>query len=253
MVQKTVETNRMTISRYPDKKALGRAAAADVASCILQLLERQETIRMLLASAPSQDDFLEALRGDDRIPWQRIICFHLDEYVGLGADAPQSFSRYLRDRLFHYREPAAFYAIDGLNDPDAECRRYAELLSRHPIDIACIGIGENGHIAFNEPHVANFRDPLLVRRVTLEETSRQQQVNDGCFAVLEEVPREAITLTVPAILAASHIFCMVPGVRKSKAVREALYGPLTERCPASVLRTAKACSIYLDQESASLL
>src|SRR5690606_2920121 len=123
--------NQLTIHRFPDKKALGRAAAADVAARILELLGRQENVRMLLASAPSQDDFLEALREDDRIPWQRIICFHLDEYVGLGADAPQSFSRYLRDRVFNYRQPAAFHAIDGLNDPDDECRRYAELLSRH--------------------------------------------------------------------------------------------------------------------------
>lgn len=245
--------NRMTISRYPDKRALGQAAAADVAAGIKELLQRKDTVHLLLASAPSQDDFLAALREDDSIPWQRVIGFHLDEYVGLAAEAPQSFSRYLRDRLFRYRKPLAFHAIDGLNDPDDECRRYGELLARHPIDIACIGIGENGHIAFNEPHVANFRDPLPLKRVTLEETSRRQQVNDGCFASLDEVPREAITLTVPTILSASHIYCIVPGIRKSEAVRAALYGPLDERCPASVLRTAKACSIYLDAESASLL
>jgi len=243
----------LTVLQYETREWMGRAAAADVAAKMKEMLLEKENISVIFASAPSQNEFLDHLRKDDGIPWERIVCFHLDEYVGIPADAPQSFSFYLQERLFRYRKPKQFHMIDGLNDPAAECARYANLLAAQPIDICCIGIGENGHIAFNDPHVADFRDPHPVKVVDLDETSRRQQVHDGCFAALDEVPKEAVTLTIPTIMSARAIFCTVPGERKSAAVRNAVRGPVTPQCPASVLRQAKECRMYLDRESAALL
>lgn len=249
----TTTINQLTVLRQMTREAMGKAVALDTAAKMKELLGQKEVISMVFASAPSQNEFLDALRNQEGIPWERVICFHLDEYVGLSADAPQSFSLYLREKLFNYRHPKQFHAINGLNDPSEECKRYSELLASHSVDIACIGIGENGHIAFNDPHVANFQDPMKVKAVKLDESSRQQQVNDGCFGTFEEVPVQAITLTIPTILSASAIFCTVPGDRKSRAVHETLYGPVDVQCPASVLRRAESCRIYLDEESASLL
>jgi glucosamine-6-phosphate deaminase len=245
--------NQLTVLHYTSRLEMGKAVAADVAAKIKELLEQKSSIAVVFASAPSQNEFLDALQEDESIPWERIVCFHLDEYVGLPADAPQSFSLFLKEKLFNSRKPKQFNVINGLNDPKDECTRYSELLASYSIDIACIGIGENGHIAFNDPHVADFNDPLRVKSVMLDETSRVQQVNDGCFDVLDNVPVEAITLTIPTILSASSIFCTVPGERKSKAVQETLYGPVDIRYPATALRKAASCRIYLDEESASLL
>ncbi|MCR8632241.1 glucosamine-6-phosphate deaminase [Paenibacillus radicis (ex Xue et al. 2023)] len=247
------QVDRLQIRRYETRKEMGEAVAAGLADKMIELLTIKETIAVIFASAPSQNEFLGALQSIDNIPWERVICFHLDEYVSLSAEAPQSFSRYLMDTLFNRRKPKQFHAIDGLNDPAAECARYSALLAAQPIDIACIGIGENGHIAFNDPHVADFQDPKAVKVVLLDEISRQQQVNDGCFASLGEVPLEAITLTIPTILSAASIYCTVPGERKSSAVRDAIQGPVDVSCPASVLRNATAAYMYLDKESASLL
>jgi glucosamine-6-phosphate deaminase len=249
----TTTINQLTVLRHTTRETMGKAVAADVAAKMKELLEQKPMISVVFASAPSQNEFLDALLEDESIPWERVVCFHLDEYVGLPADVPQSFSLYLKEKLFSSRKPKQFHAIDGLNDPKEECKRYSELLASHPLDIACIGIGENGHIAFNDPHIADFQDPLKVKSVMLDETSRQQQVNDGCFDTLENVPVEAITLTIPTILSAPAIFCTVPGERKSKAVQETLYGPVDVRYPASALRRAASCRIYLDEESASLL
>jgi glucosamine-6-phosphate deaminase len=245
--------NHITIFSHPTREAMGQSVAIDVKVQIMELLKQKENITIVFASAPSQNEFLDALKSDTTIPWDRIICFHLDEYVGLSPESPQSFSYYLQEKLFQFHKPKQFHYLNGLNDPEMECQRYSELLALHPIDLACIGIGENGHIAFNDPHVANFSDPLQVKKVMLDEVSRLQQVNDNCFANLEEVPNMAISLTIPAILSASVIFCTVPGERKSKAVRDAVLGPLTIECPASVLRNAHDCRLYLDEESASLL
>ncbi|KIL41365.1 glucosamine-6-phosphate deaminase [Gordoniibacillus kamchatkensis] len=253
MEKSQLTVSRMTVMRHPSREMMGEAVARDVAAKIRELQETQAAVSVAFASAPSQNEFLDFLREEKGIRWERLMCFHLDEYIGLPAEAPQSFSRYLQDKLFGLRQPRQFHAIDGMNDPAAECARYARLLADYPLDIACIGIGENGHIAFNDPHVADFRDPHPIKIVKLDETSRRQQVNDGCFAALDEVPEEALTLTIPTILSASSIFCTVPGERKSGAVRDALYGPVDVKCPASVLRKAKDCRLYLDADSASLL
>jgi len=243
----------LEVKRYDTRQRMGQAVAGDLLLTIQEMLKEQEDISIAFASAPSQTDFLESLRGLDDVPWERLHCFHLDEYIGLSAEAPQSFSRFLYDQLFDFRKPRAFHAIDGMNDPAAECVRYAALLQEKPLDIVCIGIGENGHIAFNDPHVADFNDAQSIKVVDLDLISRRQQVNDGCFAALDEVPVQALTLTIPTILSASAIFCTVPGSRKSEAIRNTVYGPIDAACPASILKTAKMCRLYLDNESASLL
>jgi glucosamine-6-phosphate deaminase len=243
--------SQMEVWHYPSRKELGKSVAEGVASCMKTLLTQKETISVAFASAPSQNEFLDALRADTSIQWGRIVCFHLDEYIGLSEEAPQSFSNFLRKKLFNLRVPKQFHAINGMNNSADECERYSQLLQAHPLDIACIGIGENGHIAFNDPHAADFKDPLAVKVVKLDEASRMQQVHDVCFETYEQVPSEAVTLTIPTILSASLIFCTVPGKRKRDAVRKTLYGPIDVQCPASLLRQAKCFKIYLDDESYS--
>lgn len=206
---------------------------------------------MVFASAPSQEEFLEELSQSQGIAWNRITAFHLDEYIGLPGDAPQNFGRFLRVRLFEKVRPGKIYYINGMaKDLEAECNRYASLLMNHPLDIACVGIGENGHLAFNDPPVADFQDPRLVKMVDLDPISQQQQVNDGCFDDLEEVPRNAVTLTIPAIFSAKSIFCMVPGPTKADAVRMTLEDPLSSACPATILRKHGDATLFLDCDSA---
>lgn len=249
----TKKIGNVSVNRFDSREEMGKAAAHELVKAAKQLLRSKEFVHIVFASAPSQNEFLRELRTIDSMEWGRIRCFHLDEYVGLPQEAPQSFSRFLQDELFRFRTPLAFFPIDGMNDPGHECKRYTELLKQYPLDIACIGIGDNGHIAFNDPHVADFQDDKLIKTVELDEVSRKQQVLDGCFASLEDVPKEALTLTIPAILSASRIICTVPGIRKSQAVKDTLYGPMDVACPASILRTAAECHIFLDSESAVLL
>lgn len=246
---------KIEIRIYSDRAQMGLAAALHVRDLILRLAERQPVINMVFAAAPSQNEFLDALSSLNDIPWRRVQAFHLDEYIGLPPEAPQRFARYLDAHLFRRVPLKRVFYIDegGKSTPEELCRRYSILLKENPLHIACIGIGENGHIAFNDPHVANFDDPLKVKVVTLDRRSREQQVADGCFSSLEEVPTQAVTLTIPAIMAATHIVCVVPGPRKAEAVRDAIEGPLSTTCPASILRCHRDTLLFLDQESAGLL
>ena len=178
----------------------------------------------------------------------------MDEYIGLAPDAPQGFGNFLRRELFSKVSFASVSYLDGTaDDRAAECRRYGELLAAAPVDIVCLGIGENGHIAFNDPHVADFNDPAAVKVVELDHTCRQQQVNDGCFAKLDDVPTHALTLTIPTLVAPKTVFCMVPAPTKAKAVQAAVEGPISETCPASILRRHDNASLWLDPDSAALL
>jgi glucosamine-6-phosphate deaminase len=209
---------------------------------------------MVFASAPSQDEFLATLSCRTDIAWDRVVAFHMDEYIGLPADAPQSFGRFLRERLFDKAQPGEVHFIDGqASDPEAECHRYTGLLQAHPVDIVCAGIGENGHLAFNDPHVADFSDPLLVKVVELDKVSRTQQVHDGCFPDLESVPTHALTMTMPALTAARSVFAMVPGPTKAQAIRDTLEGLIGPHCPATILREHPDAVLFIDQDSASLL
>lgn len=248
-----IDSAAIPVRVYPDRRALGKAAATDVAAALRADLAAMPIVRMVFASAPSQDALLSALAAEPGIDWSRVVALHMDEYVDLAADAPQRFGRYLQERLFDKVRPGQVELIGALSDPVAEAERYGKLVTAAPIDIVCLGIGENGHIAFNDPPEADFDDPVAVRVVRLSETSRQQQVNDGCFAALPEVPTEAITLTIPALFSGRRLFCSAPGSTKAAAVRDAVHGPIDPSCPASILRRHPACTIYLDEESAAHL
>ncbi|MGB4337824.1 MAG: glucosamine-6-phosphate deaminase [Bacillota bacterium] len=245
--------DRLNVEVHENRRELGKAAAAAVGARMKEEIARKGKVNVVFASAPSQNEFLEELKKDADIDWSKVVAFHMDEYIGIPGDAEQSFAKFLDDHLFNEVRPAEFHRIDG-NSPDieAECQRYAELLQKHGIDIVCLGIGENGHLAFNDPPVADFEDPKWVKVVELEERCRQQQVNDGAFPTLDEVPRIALTMTIPALMSAKWAACMVPGPRKQQAVRDTLAGPISKECPASALRRHPAATLFLDRDAAEL-
>jgi len=233
---------------------MGKAAGQLVAEKIREILKVRKAISIVFASAPSQNEFLEELSQSPGIDWSNVTAFHLDEYVGLSNEAPESFGHFLRVKLFEKVRPGNVYYLNGIaGDLEAECKRYAGLLKDHPLDVACIGIGENGHLAFNDPPFADFQDPLLVKIVELDLVSRQQQVRDGCFQNLEEVPPKAITLTIPVILSAKFIYCMVPAHSKAEAVKRTLQESVSTDCPATILRKHENAILFLDRDSAKLV
>lgn len=239
---------------YEDRDKMGAAAAEDIKACMLELLSTKDSLNMIFAAAPSQNEVLASLAKDPQIPWNRVQAFHMDEYIGLSPDAPQGFGNFLRAHLFGLAPFAHVNYIDcAAVDAQAECDRYSKLLRENPVDIVVMGIGENGHIAFNDPPVADFHDPHLVKIVELDPVCRQQQVNDGCFDALSQVPTHALTLTVPALMAAKHHFCIVPAPTKAKAVNATVRGPIEESCPATCLRGRGGAVLYLDPDSAALL
>ncbi|MDB6127610.1 MAG: glucosamine-6-phosphate deaminase [Verrucomicrobia bacterium] len=230
----------------------GLAAATDAAEHLRGVLARQEEARVIFACAPSQDEFLDALTGETGIDWHRVTGFHMDEYVGLARSHPASFRNYLREHVTSRIPLGRVHELAGdAADVSAEASRYSALLAEAPIDLVCLGIGENGHIAFNDPPVADFADPLVVKKVELDLACREQQVNDGCFPRLGEVPAHALTLSIPALMSGQRLCCVVPGARKAAAVRSTLLGPISTACPASVLRTHPAATLYIDPDSAS--
>ncbi len=243
------DTYEPKLLTFSNPESLGEAAAHDIAAALTRRLADGGTARMIFASAPSQEATLRALAAAPGIAWERVTAFHMDEYIGLDAAAPQRFGAWLRAAFLDRVPIGAVHLIDPGADPAAEVARYAGLLAAAPVDIVCLGIGVNGHLAFNDPP-ADLADPESVRVVELDEVSRAQQVDDGCFAGLADVPRRAITLTVPALLSAAEVFCMAPGVRKRPAVTAALRGPVGGALPASALRTHPRCTVYLDAESA---
>lgn len=244
--------DKLAVKVFENRKLMGKAAATDVADCIKQMLSEKKEINMVFAAAPSQNEFLEEL-VDSGVEWERINAFHMDEYIGLPLDAEQRFGTFLKERIFGRVPFKSVHYINGQAQPEKECDRYSLLLKQYPVDIVCLGIGENGHIAFNDPHVAEFDDPELVKVVALDEKCRMQQVHDGCFRSIELVPTQAISLTIPALVAAKYMFCIVPASTKAQAVYDTIYGEISESCPASILRTKTNASLYLDADSASLL
>ena len=244
----------LTVNVYETRSEMGTSAALDIKKRILALLEKKETINMIFAAAPSQNEVLYALATDKEIPWNRVNAFHMDEYIGLPASAPQGFGNFLRDHIFGL---ADFKTVNYINisaeDAETECERYSRLLAEYPTDIVVMGIGENGHIAFNDPPVADFNDKKAVKPVALDEICRNQQVNDGCFAKIEDVPTTAITLTVPTLFAGDYLFCIVPAKTKANAVYATINNEINEKCPATVLRLHKNAILYLDGDSSALL
>lgn len=251
---KEFKVDKLHVCIFETREQMGRAAYEHYAGRLSVALDVKSRARAIFAAAHSQDDFLKAMAADDRLDFSRIEAFHMDEYIGLADDAPQKFSAFLSHAIFDRKPFGRVHLMhSGTGDVQAECRRYGDLLTAAPIDIVSLGIGENGHIAFNDPHVARFDDPETVKVTTLDEHCRQQQVNDGEFASIDLVPREALTLTVPMLMSCRTIVGVVPLGRKAQAVRDALYGPISERCPASILRTHDDAALFLDRDAAGLL
>ena len=251
---KAFQKDKLKVEIYDTRAGMGNAAARDIKAKIAQLLAEKGEINMIFAAAPSQNEVLAALADDGQIEWNRVNAYHMDEYIGLSADAPQGFGNFLKAHIFGRAPFKSVHYIDcTASDPEKEAARYEKLLGDNPPDIVVMGIGENGHIAFNDPPVADFKDARGAKVVKLDEVCRNQQVHDGCFARLEEVPEYAITLTVPMLVSAPWLFCIVPAKTKANAVKECLTGEIGEHCPASVLRLQENAVLYLDGDSASLL
>ncbi|MCL2118237.1 MAG: glucosamine-6-phosphate deaminase [Planctomycetaceae bacterium] len=240
--------DKLQVKAYSTRELMGHAAGRVAAEAITKAIARQGAARVVFAAAPSQNETLATLTSDTSVDWSKVTAFHMDEYIGLPEDAPQRFSRYLKERVFS-RVPLAAVHLLGLQPPERECGYYANLLAEKPIDVVCLGIGENGHIAFNDPPVADFNDPQLVKIVTLDVPCRQQQVNDGCFPDIGAVPETAVTLTIPALMRGATLICTVPGTTKRNAVRATLYEEFSTRCPATILRTHDDCTLFLDADS----
>ena len=238
----------MNTEIFATRQEMGTAAAKAVAGFLRNALSGQETVRAIFAAAPSQNEMLVALLVAEGIDWNRVEAFHMDEYIGLDPAAPQRFAKFLKDRLFDRLPFRAVHLIEPEIPHPVE--QYEQLLKSAPIDLVCLGIGENGHIAFNDPPVADFTDPVWVKIVELEDACRQQQVNDGCFATLDDVPKLAITLTIPALLSGRQLICTVPGTTKRQAVFRTLNDPISTACPSTILRNHADCTLFLDEESA---
>ena len=228
---------------------MGKLAGQFAANKIKEKLSTKEEVRVIFASAPSQNEILHYLTEDEEIDWSRIVGFHMDEYIGLPEDSDQRFSIDLENHLVNKVKMKEFHFIDGSKDPDEMGELYTTLLTEKPIDLVCLGIGENGHIAFNDPPVADFNDPKMVKIVELDEYSRRQQVNDGCFEKIQDVPTHALSLTIPALTSASTMVCTVPGLAKKEAVSKVLRDEISTACPAMILRKHDDAYLVLDKEA----
>jgi glucosamine-6-phosphate deaminase len=246
--------DKLRVKIYPDDTAMGQAAADFAEQVLVSVIDRKGSASIILATGASQFSFFKALKNKESISWSKITVFHLDEYADMTDKHPASFRKYLKERILDFVRPNRVYFLQGdAEDPDEEADRYESLLKKSTIDLACIGIGENGHIAFNDPPVADFNDPKLVKLVKLDEACRLQQLGEGWFPALNDVPTHALSLTVPGIMRAERISCVVPDERKAKAVSQTLHGPVTEKCPASILRRHPDCTLFLDEPSASMI
>lgn len=249
---KSFAVDRLQVKIFQDRASLGAAAANEAAAILRAAIQKQGSARIIVASAPSQNELLAGFAAAPGIDWLRVTIFHMDEYVGLPATHPATFRNYQQQHLLNRVTPAKFHDIRGEStDPEAECERYSALLAEAPIDLVCMGIGENGHIAFNDPPVADFADPRKVKVVELDEICRRQQVNDGCFPNFASVPQRAITLTCPALMSGRALVCVVPGPRKAAAVAATLGRAISPACPASILRRHPAAALFLDDDSAA--
>jgi len=243
--------DKLKVRVFESRPELGAAAGEEFAEKLKELLKTREYVNVIFASAPSQNEFLAELNNKD-IEWDRINAFHMDEYVGLDKDAPQGFGNFLKDRLFQNVACREVHYMNG-NAPDIqeECQRYAGLLTKYPTDIVILGIGENTHLAFNDPHVADFNDPLIVKVVDLDQDCRVQQVNDGCFATIDDVPTHALTITIPALFKSTFAYAIVPGVFKANAIAHTINSDITEHYPSTILRRHDHATLFIDEDSAS--
>jgi glucosamine-6-phosphate deaminase len=251
---KSFTVKHSSVRIYSSKSEMGKAAAVDAAALIREAIAGQGHVRVIVATGNSQIDLIQALTIEKNIDWKNVEVFHMDEYVGMASSHPASFAHWVETNLENVVHPGKVNYLHG-DSPNLEkaFQQYGALLKSEPIDVCFLGFGENGHIAFNDPHVADFADPLIMKRVKLDHRCRAQQVGEGHFPNLEAVPEEAITLTCPTLMSARNLICCVPESRKAEAVRNALQGPLTTDCPGSLIVTHHAARIYLDLDSAALL
>lgn len=245
-ILKELKKDKLSVEIYENRYAMGVAAADDIAACMERLLSVKDTINMVFAAAPSQNDVLESLLKKP-LDWSRVNAFHMDEYVGLTKEHPQSFGNYLNEHVFN---KAPFKSVYYVADYGLE---YEKLLAENHIDIVCLGIGENGHIAFNDPGVADFNDPVRIKKAKLDDVCRMQQVHDGCFPTFDDVPEYAYTLTVPQMVSADYMFCVVPAATKADAVYNTVTLEITDMCPATILRRHENATMYCDADSGAKL
>ena len=239
---------------YSKLREMGQASAEFVSEKLRNIIRDKKEARILLATGTSQFSFIASLREDPKINWKKITVFHLCEYLGMSDQHPASFRKYLRERILDEVKPKKVYFLEGdARDVKAELERYESLLREDEIDIACIGIGENGHIAFNDPPVADFNDPKLVKIVELDEACRVQQMGEGWFSSFDQVPTHALSLTIPAVMRCKTISCVVPDERKSQAVYDTINAPIDTSCPATILRKHEDTVLWLDENSAGIL
>ena len=257
-VQEGLKSNfradQLNVYVYESRPKMGEAAASVIAAEIRRAIQQRGKATVILASAPSQNEFLASLAAAPDIDWTHVTAFHLDEYLGMNDDAPQSFRRFLIDRLVNQVPLGQFHGLRGdAANGTTEAKRYAELLEQNPPDFAVLGIGENGHLAFIDPPFCDFNDPQPVKVVQLDEICRNQQVNDGAFASIEEVPQHALSLTIPTLMARPKLFAIAPGPAKRDAIKKTVEGPISTTCPASILRTHPNAHLFIDVVSAEYL
>ena len=241
----------LPVKIFETREEMGREAAIDAAKIINAAICENGVANVVFAAAPSQDDLIENLLKQD-IDWSKVRAFHQDEYIGIDENEPAGFGNFLNRAIFdkvNFKEK--HYLLCEADKAEEKCKEYSNLLKEYPIDLIFLGIGENGHLAFNDPAVADFEDPKMIKVVELDDICRQQQVNDGCFATLNDVPKQAMSLTMSFIMSVPHAICVVPTIRKANAVYNALLGPVTTDCPASILREHKDAALYLDKDSSS--
>ena len=247
----TKKVVKLPVKIFETREEMGSVAAVDAAKIINETIEKNGVANVVFAAAPSQDDLISSLLKQD-IDWTKVRAFHQDEYIGIDENEPAGFGNFLNRAIFHkvnFKE--IHYLLCDADDAQNKCDEYTQLLKKYPIDLIFLGIGENGHLAFNDPAVADFEDPKMIKVVELDDVCRQQQVNDGCFASLNDVPKQAMSLTMSFIMSVPHAICVVPTVRKADAVYNALNGPVSTSCPASIFRQHDDAVLYLDNNSAS--
>jgi glucosamine-6-phosphate deaminase len=252
-----MEKSKLTFGKlevyiFDTRLEMGQAAARDAATRINRFITEKGEATVIFAAAPSQNEMLASLKEAD-VDWTKVRALHMDEYIGLPADHPAGFGNFLRRAIFdHLPFKEIHYLYDDQLEPEEVCLRYSALIAQYPPDLVLLGVGENGHLAFNDPAVADFNDPLRVKIVELDHVCRTQQVNDGCFATFDDVPERAITITMSTIMHVRQTICVVPGRLKAKAINAMLKGEITNHCPASILRQHNNSVLYLDKDSASL-
>jgi len=248
MEKKHFNVGKILVRVFPNRNEMGKSAADDIAERINRIIRSRGEANVVFASAPSQNEMLENLKNKE-VDWKKVRAFHMDEYINLREDHPAGFGNFLDRALYKFVTFKECHYMRG-GGPEETVKRYTQLMEKYPPDLVILGIGENAHLAFNDPPVADFNDPLLVKLVELDEPCRKQQVNDGAFAHIDEVPKTAITLTIPCLLKIPEKVAIVPGPRKADAIFNTLTGPISTACPASILRNHQS-TIYLDVDSAA--